>query len=343
MKIAIVTDAWRPQVNGVVRTLASVMDYLEQAGHEVLLISPQQFRTVPTPSYPEIPLSLFPRRKVFRMLDAFAPDAIHLATEGPLGWAARAWCLARGRAFTSSYHTQFPEYIALRLPIPLRWSYATVRRFHAPAVRTLVPTERMRDRLEKNGFEHVEVWGHGVDLAVFSPSASSTLDHLPRPISICTGRVAVEKNLDAFLDLPLAGSRVVVGSGPDLPRLKRKFPDVHFTDYLPDTEMVAHLRAADVFVFPSRTETFGLVMLEAMACGLPVAAYPVVGPLDVVRDGETGELDENLLAATLRALRLDRSAGPAYAEQHSWKRYAMEFEALLVDSSTARFSVRSRV
>lgn len=329
MKLALVTDAWHPQVNGVVRTLSTVVSGLEARGDEVKLITPQMFRTVPLPSYPEIPLSLFPRRKVRATLDAFAPDAVHIATEGPLGWAARRWCLDKGMPFTTSYHTQFPEYVALRLPVPLGLSYAVMRHFHSASVRTLAPTETMRTQLVAHGFRNVEVWGHGVDVELFRPQQSPVLDHLVRPISICSGRVAIEKNLDAFLDTPLPGTRVVIGEGPDLSRLRRKYPDVVFTGYLPDADMVRWLAAADVFVFPSRTDTFGLVMLEAMACSLPVAAFPVTGPQDVVQHGITGWLDEDLQRAVLRALILDRARVRREAEAHAWPRYVDAFRDAL--------------
>ncbi|HKJ95434.1 MAG TPA: glycosyltransferase family 1 protein, partial [Gammaproteobacteria bacterium] len=299
MRIVITTDAWRPQVNGVVTTLSRVGAALEADGHEVMFVTPEGFATVGLPTYPEIRLSLLPGRRVARRLDAFAPDAIHIATEGPLGMAARRYCRRRGLPFTTAYHTQFPRYVRLRAPIPPRLTYAWLRRFHAPAARTMVPTPAMARELAGHGFDHVVVWSRGVDTDVFRPWGKDGLD-LPRPVSLFVGRVAVEKNLEAFLDLDAAGTKVVVGDGPDRERLSRRYPEVVFTGYRFGEELARTVAAADVFVFPSRTDTFGLTMLEAMACGVPVAAYPVTGPRDVVIDGVTGCLDDSLGRAVRR-------------------------------------------
>lgn len=328
MRIAIVTDAWRPQVNGVVTTLSKTGEALEAMGHTVEFFTPSRFRTVPCPSYPEIRLSLFPRRRLWRALDSFAPEAIHIATEGPLGLSARAWCLRRGRAFTTSYHTQFPQYVRMRVPVPLSWSYAYLRWFHGPAERTLVPTEHQRQELERQGFAHLAIWTRGVDTELFRPYTNAGEDDAlegPRPICLYMGRVAVEKNIEAFLTLETPGTRYVVGDGPDLAMLREKYPHTHFTGFRFGEALARTLAAADVFVFPSRTDTFGLVMLEAMACGLPVAAYPVTGPLDVVRPGVTGVLDEDLGKAVEGALQLERKACRAHALSRSWRHASEQF------------------
>lgn len=318
MKIAIVTDAWAPQVNGVVTTLTNTVRCLESTGHCVSLITPQGFMTIPAPTYPSIRLAVRPERKVRRMLRDFAPDAIHIATEGPLGLAARRYCKLAGIRFTTSYHTRFPEYIRMRLPIPVGVSYAWLRGFHAAAERTLVATTSQRRELAVRGFEHLVVWPRGVDTDVFQPRDAFVLDD-PRPIALYAGRVAVEKNLEAFLSLDLPGTKYVVGDGPDLARLRTGFPRVRFTGCKYGEELARYLAAADVFVFPSRSDTFGLVMLEAMACGVPVAAYPVAGPAGVVVDGVTGALNDDLKTAVLRALKLGGTEALRHALTRSWR------------------------
>lgn len=328
LRVAIVTDAWKPQVNGVVQTLGKTHDELVHAGHDVLLVTPAGKRTLPCPTYPEIRLTVMPGRAVRRELERFDPDAIHIATEGPLGSAARRYALSRGLPFTTAYHTQFPEYVRARVPVPVNWTARLLRRFHAPATRTLVPTERIRQKLIGRGHDNVVLWSRGVDTALFRPDDPYPYD-LPRPVWIYLGRVAVEKNIEAFLDLDLPGSKVVIGDGPDRKRLERSYKDTHFHGYRFGEELARRLAGGDVFVFPSRTDTYGLVMLEAMACGLPVAAYPVDGPVDVVRHGETGILDDDLAAACRRALELDRSRCRAYALERSWARATREFESYL--------------
>ncbi len=332
MKIVIVTDAWTPQVNGVVRTLKQTRKCLEQLGHEVHFITPELFKTIPCPSYPSIPLALFPGRKVAQMLNEHNANAVHIATEGPLGMAARRWCLRNKFQFTTSYHTQFPEYVRLRAPIPLSWTYAWLRRFHGKAVRTLVPTESQRQRLLDRGFDNVEVWGRGVDTQIFTPDKPQQLN-LPGPILLNMGRVAVEKNIEAFLDLDVPGSKVVVGDGPDLEQLQRAYPDVLFTGARFGRGLSSYVAAADVFVFPSRTDTFGLVLLEAMACGVPVAAYPVTGPAAVVLDGITGCLNENLAEAVKNALKIDSRACLEYARQNSWLASSEVFASYMYDNT----------
>jgi glycosyltransferase involved in cell wall biosynthesis len=330
MRIAIVTDAWLPQTNGVVRTLSLTAEELRRTGHEVELITPREFRTLPCPTYPEIRLSLFASRAVRRRLDAMQPDVVHIATEGPLGLAARTWCRRRGRAFTTSYHTRFPEYVRARFPIPLAVSYSFLRWFHGPASHTLVATPSMRSALEARGMRNLVIWSRGVDTQLFRPRPDDRdFLGLARPLWLYFGRVAIEKGIEDFLGLDLPGSKVVVGDGPAAEELRRRYPQATFTGYRFGDELARHVAAADVFVFPSRTDTFGLVLLEAMACGVPVAAYPVTGPLDVVIDGATGVLDENLRAAALRALQLDREACRDHALRYTWEAATRQFVAAL--------------
>jgi glycosyltransferase involved in cell wall biosynthesis len=301
MKLALVTDAWLPQTNGVVRTLAMTSSQLQRSGHVVEVIEPRSFRTLPCPTYPEIRLAWRPYRRLADQLSALDPDSVHIATEGPLGLAARRWCIRHGRAFTTSYHTQFPEYVRARAPIPLGLSYAHLRRFHGAAARTLVATPSMRRMLEARGFANLGLWSRGVDTELFRPRAKSFLE-LPRPIWLYFGRVAVEKGIGDFLRLDLPGTKLVVGDGPALEECRRRYPEAVYAGYRHGEELAAYVAASDVFVFPSRTDTFGLVLLEAMACGVPVAAYPVTGPQDVVTDGVNGMLDEDLRTAALAAM-----------------------------------------
>lgn len=324
MRTAIVTDAWKPQVNGVAVTYENLGRQLELMGDEVRYIAPDEFRTMPCPSYSSIRLAVFPRPGVAKKLRGFRPQAIHIATEGPLGHAARTWCLGNGMPFTSSFHTQFPEYIRMRAPIPICLSYAYLRRFHSHATHTFVPTESQKNKLLEKGFRNIVIVSRGVDTDLFKPGSKSFLS-CPRPVFLYMGRVAVEKNIEAFLQLGLPGSKVVVGDGPDLERLKHQYPEVLFTGFKFGAELSRHLAAADVFVFPSLTDTFGIVLLEAMACGLPVAAYPVTGPIDVVRDGATGVLDNDLGKAALAALELDPRACTDYVKQYSWSACAETF------------------
>lgn len=329
MRIAIVTDAWEPQVNGVVTTLTRTQECLEALGHAVRIFSPAGHRTVPCPTYPEIRLALFPERRLARELESFGPDAVHVATEGPLGGAARRHCRRANLAFTTSYHTQFPQYVRSRVPVPIGLSYAYLRHHHGAARRTLVATEHQRRELVRWGFGNVVVWPRGVDTETFRPRAGLELG-LERPIWMYAGRVAVEKNLEAFLELDLPGSKVVVGDGPDRARLAARHPSARFVGYKFGVDLAQHLSAADVFVFPSRTDTFGLVMLEALACGTPVAAYPVTGPVDVVTSGTDGVLDADLRRAALAALGIDREACRATALRRTWRAASERFLAYLV-------------
>jgi glycosyltransferase involved in cell wall biosynthesis len=335
MRIVIATDAAPPQVNGVVVALTNTIAQLRRLGHEVHLVTPQGMRTIPTPSYPEIPLALFPGREVARRIDAAQPDAIHIATEGPVGAAARRYCLRRGLRFTTAYHTCFPEYVHVRTRFPLSWSYAVMRRFHGAASSVLVATDALKQTLEARGFERLDECPLGVDLELFHPSDERFTD-LPRPVFTYVGRVAPEKDLPAFLRLELPGTKLVVGDGPARAKLERLFPQARFVGYRFGTELASYYQRSDVFVFPSRTETFGLVMLEAMACGVPVAAFPVRGPLDVVKDPATGVLDHDLKRAALMALDLDRTAGRRYAEQFPWEKAAERFLALQAPISAFR-------
>jgi glycosyltransferase involved in cell wall biosynthesis len=330
-RILIVTDAWKPQVNGVVRTLSTVVEELRAMGHAVEVIGPDRFRTVPCPTYPDISLSLLPRRRLVRLIEAFKPDALHIATEGPLGLAARRWAKSTGFAFTTAFHTRFAEYIKARTGIPVRPIYAWMRRFHGASHGTMVATQSLREELSSRGFRNIRSWSRGVDLDLFKPSPREEWD-LPRPIFIYIGRVAVEKNIGAFLDLDLPGSKVVVGGGPQLASLKREYPGVTFTGPRYGEALARAYAGADVFVFPSLTDTFGLVLLESLACGTPVAAFPVTGPKDVLTSsrGKIGSVSNDLRAAALDALTADREACREHAEKYSWRACAEIFLSHLV-------------
>lgn len=335
MRIAIVTDAWEPQVNGVVRTLQMVRGELESAGHTVLVLSPDAWPSLPCPGYGEIRLALATPGQIGKRLRAFDPDAIHIATEGPLGFAARRWCLRAGLAFTTAYHTHFPDYVAARTGLPAAWFWQYERWFHAPAASVLAATPSLREQLAAQGIGPTVPFGRGVDLANFSPDnpAHAAFAALPRPIQLYVGRVAVEKNIEAFLATRHPGTRVVVGDGPARKALERQFPDVIFLGALKGAALASAYAGADVFVFPSRTDTFGMVLIEALASGLPVAAYPVQGPIDIVTP-ETGCLDESLDAAIAGALDKDRAACAAYGRSFSWARAAAEFRGALVPLKT---------
>ena len=357
MRITLVSDAWSPQVNGVVRTLTTTVAMLRARGHEVQTITPNSFRSLPCPTYPEIRLALASRARVAEMIGEFAPDAVHIATEGPLGWRARAWCRRQGLPFTTSFHTRFPDYIAARFGFGRALMWRLVRHFHAPAAHILVATPRLAAELQGRGLPHTLPWSRGVDLAQFAPGLAPHpgLAALPRPVMLSVGRVAVEKNLQAFLDAPVAGSKVVVGDGPALAALRHAHPEVRFMGALHGAELAAAYAAADVFVFPSLTDTFGLVMVEALACGVPVAGFPVAGPLDVVgADGcgvrgggaPIGAVDADLGKAISRAMTAEPAACVAYAQGFSWDACLDQFLAGLAAIPAVRrsraFGRRSR-
>jgi glycosyltransferase involved in cell wall biosynthesis len=328
LSIAIVSDAWAPQINGVVRTLGRTVGELRELGHRVQVISPADFRTLPCPSYPEIRLAIAPRRGVARLLDQCQPDAVHIATEGPLGHAARSYCRRRRLAFSTAYHTRFPEYVAERFRIPLDLSYAVLRRFHAPAHTVMVATRSIADDLTQRGFGNIRFWSRGVDLDLFRPRPAdlpARLRDLPRPIHLYVGRLAVEKNIEAFLKLDLPGSKLVVGDGPQRHYLERRYPEVVFVGSKQGEELARHYAAADVFVFPSLTDTFGLVVLEALASGVPVAAFPVAGPKDVIGESGAGALHQDLKTAIARALQIPAARCRAHAETFSWRAATRQF------------------
>ena len=329
-RVLIVSDAWRPQVNGVVRTLASVADELTAMGHIVEVVGPDRFRTVAMPTYPDIRLAVLPGRKLSRLIETFAPDALHIATEGPLGLAARRWAVKRGCAFTTAFHTRFPEYLQARSGLPTGPAYRLLRWFHRGGQGIMVATESLRAELAERGFADLRTWSRGVDLSLFTPESRDPFVGLARPVFAYVGRIAVEKNIGAFLDLDLPGSKVVVGGGPQLATLRRAYPAVTFTGPRTGRALAASYAGADCFIFPSLTDTFGLVMLEALACGTPVAAFPVTGPLDVLGSPPVGAMDGDLRAAALRALDADRAACRAYAERFSWRACADIFLANLV-------------
>lgn len=329
-RLVIVSDAWSPQVNGVVRTLKNTKRELESNGIRVLMITPELFATIPCPTDDGIRLALASQRRIAELLDQFNPDALHIATEGPLGWQVRGIAIKRGWAFTTAYHTRFPEYLKLRLRIPMRCSTAILRRFHAPSSAVLAPTLSMVKALASLGFANVRLWGRGVDQGVFFPRIRQGPIRQENPIYLYAGRLAKEKNIEAFLRLSIPGEKWVVGDGPLSKTLKRRYPNVRFTGALSQHELADIYSRADVFVFPSLTDTFGLVMVEAMSCGLPVAAYPVAGPLDVIGQSGAGCLNEDLAKACIDALAIDRSAALSRAEFFSWTRCTEEFLAALV-------------
>jgi glycosyltransferase involved in cell wall biosynthesis len=342
MKIALITDAWQPQINGVVTTLVELVRELEAAGHVVQVIHPGLFKTRPCPGYAGIDLAIRPARGLVSRMDAFQPDAIHVATEGPLGWAARRYCIKNGLRFTTAFHTKFPEILNAALRIPLSWGYALFRYFHKASAGVMVPTQGVLDMLQRRGFRNLRSWTHGVDTQLFSfqPHAQlyQPMGTLVRPVSLFVGRVSYEKNIEAFLKLDIPGTKVVCGVGPLEVALKERYPQIRWMGVLPRPELARVYAAADVFVFPSRSETFGLVMLEAMASGTPVAAFPVDGPLEVLGkpDGSTlgGVMNTDLRAACYSALALPRHEARLRALDFSWTHAAQVFESCLVQART---------
>jgi glycosyltransferase involved in cell wall biosynthesis len=325
MKIVIASDAWEPQVNGVVRTLQATIAKMRARGIDVHIIHPGQFHSFGLPTYPDIRLALVGAGRMKRILSEMEPDIIHIATEGPIGWAMRSACIATKHRFTTSYHTRFPEYVRARMPIPTRWTYPIFRRFHSAAAKTLVSTKRIADELKTQGFCNIAPWSRGVDLSLFHPRDDGMLNHLPRPIFVTVSRLSVEKNLEAFLSLKLPGSMVVVGDGPQAVELRTRFPKAHFMGLQTGEELARIYAASDVFVFPSLTDTYGIVMLEAAASGLPIAAFPVPGPIDVMGDSHAAVLDHDLQKACIEALHLNRVDCVAFAEQHSWSAATDQF------------------
>lgn len=324
LRVLIATDAWRPQINGVVRTYERLSEETARFGAEMSFLTPSPFTTLPLPSYPEIRLAVLTEGSVEEYWRRVRPDFIHIATEGPIGLQTRAWCLRHGHPFTTSYHTRFPDYLSARLPVPQSWGYALQRWFHNAGVGTMVATPSMAASLKEKGFRRLLPWTRGVDTNLFRPAPARAPDE-QRPVFLYVGRVAVEKGIETFLNLDLPGSKVVVGDGPMLAPLKRRYPKVRFTGPKFDHELAAEYAAADAFVFPSRTDTFGIVLLEAMASGLPVAGFPVTGPIDVVKDGESGVMSEDLREAALAALKLDRNAVRRHAMSFSWTACAKMF------------------
>ena len=348
MKIAICTDAWHPQVNGVVRTLATTIEHVIARGHEVLLVTPNQFFTFGLPGYSEIRLAMLPRFRTRRMLTRFRPDIVHIATEGPIGWSARGWCRTNGIPFTSAFHTRFPDYAAVRTGLSPARFWPIMRRFHAPSHAVLVSTPTLAAELANHGIMQSALWSRGIDGTVFHPGHAplEALADCPRPILLNVGRVAIEKNLGAFLDAKVPGTKVVVGNGPDLARLRASYPEVLFLGALSGTTLAQAYCSADVFVFPSKTDTFGLVMIEAMACGLPVAGYPVPGPVDVVGVGglgpqgilpePIGALHDDLALAIAQALACDRREAAAHGRSYSWESATDQFIKALTDAALSR-------
>lgn len=322
MNILLVTDAWAPQTNGVVTTLGNVARALHASGHCVSILEPGRFPTLPLPGYAEIALAAAPWR-IPDMIDAIDPDSVHVATEGPLGLAARGYLIGAGIPFTTSLHTKFPEYVRERIGLPLSAGYRFLRWFHRPAFRTLVTTQSHKLELEAWGLEHLSVWGRGVDTSRFRPLGGRQARTRPRLLYV--GRVARDKNIEAFLSLPVDADKIVVGDGPGRVDYQRRFPEAEWFGYRYGDELVESYADADAFVFPSVTDTFGLVMLEAMACGTPVAAFPVTGPRDVVRDGVNGALDEDLERAVERALAVPRRSCREFALANDWKAVAARF------------------
>jgi glycosyltransferase involved in cell wall biosynthesis len=324
MKVLVATDAWHPQVNGVVRTLGSLARAASKLGAAIEFLSPEGFPSFQLPTYPGLRLAVPSRRRVAARIEAANADAIHIATEGPIGFAVRSYCRCNRRPFTTSYTTRFPEYISARSPIPESLIYAVLWWFYADATVTMVATPSLMSELGQRGFAHLGMWTRGVDIDLFRPDRAIELS-FPRPVFMTVGRVAMEKNLEAFLSLDLPGTKVVIGTGPQEQKLKREFPDAKFLGPLENGILAAHLAAADVFVFPSRTDTFGIVQLEALASGVPVAAFPVTGPKDVVGDRPIGVLHEDLGRACMEALALSRDACRKFALDYSWENSAWQF------------------
>ncbi len=339
MRILVATDAWHPQVNGVVRTLMMTAEAAKALGDEVVFLTPASFRTVAMPSYPDLRLAIPSSAKIERMIVEANPDSIHIATEGPIGIWVRRYCRKRGLPFTTSFHTRFPEYISARAPIPESWIWALLRHFHGASSAVMAATQALAEELRGKGFRNVVLWPRGVDANLFRPRPADL--GLPRPVFLSVGRVAVEKNLEAFLSLDLPGTKVVVGDGPAREGLQQQYPDAVFLGSQHGEALAGTYAAADVFVFPSKTDTFGLVLLEALASGVPVAALPVTGPKDVIGNAPVGVLSDDLHAACLGALKMSREECREFALRHSWESSARIFidnvnRVLISDHRTKR-------
>jgi len=324
VRILLITDAWHPQINGVVRTLETISHHLQNLGHEIRVVGPNEFRSFSCPTYPEISLAFGVKRKLHQIISGGHYHSIHIATEGPLGFSARRLCLQLRVPFTTAYHSKFPEFIHARAGIPTSWVYRVLRRFHAPSQAVMVATNSLKKDLACRGFKNLKIWSRGVDTKLFRPRSKDFLSD-PRPISLYVGRVAVEKNIGAFLDLELPGTKYVVGDGPQLAELKARFSQVKFVGLKKGEELAQYFSAADVFVFPSKSDTFGLVLLEALASGLPVAAYPVTGPVDILQQDRVGVMNKDLGAAVTRALKLRSEDCRNYTLQYSWENAAKQF------------------
>ncbi len=351
MRIAIATDAWTPQVNGVVRTLEMTVKLLRERGHDITVISPDQFRTLPCPGYSEIRLAIAPRIGVRKKLTAIAPDIVHISTEGPIGWSTRRWCIANDVPFTTAFHTRFPDYASVRTGLSPDFFWPVMRRFHAPSRAVLVATPRLMDELASRGITQTRLWTRGIDTGIFRTGIKqhAALADLPRPILLSVGRVAIEKNLESFLAAKVAGTKVVVGDGPATAELKQKYPEAVFMGSLSGNELAQAYAAADVFVFPSKTDTFGLVMIEALACGVPVSGYPVPGPLDIIGANGRGALDQLayrigavddcLETAIERAMNCNSSAIASFGASFTWDNATGQFvdalESALIDLAKA--------
>lgn len=337
MKIVIATDAWSPQVNGVVRTLEMTVKLLRTRGHDVYVLSPDQFRTLPCPGYGEIRLAVAPRFGLRKRLAQIRPDIVHISTEGPIGWSTRRWCMANDVPFTTAFHTRFPDYASVRTGLSPDFFWPVMRRFHSPARAVLAATPRLMAELAGRGIAHTKLWTRGIDTSIFRPRLKGhvALADLPRPILLSVGRVAIEKNLEAFLDAEVEGTKVIVGNGPAMVELKARYPDAIFTGALSGAELASAYAAADIFVFPSKTDTFGLVMIEALACGVPVAGYPVPGPLDIIGESgrgafnqlptAVGAVDDELDKAIGRALTCDRQIISEFGGSFTWDNATDQF------------------
>ena len=337
-RILVATDAWRPQVNGVVRTLEALAAEAPNHNAALSFLTPEGLPSLPMPTYPDIRLAFAGRRAVAERIEAARPHAIHIATEGPIGYAVRAYCRRHQLPFTTCYHTRYPEYVAARWPVPLKMSYAVLSHFHNAGTGTMAATPALAQELRGHGFRHVLPWQRGIDVDAFASGRRVSFEHLPRPIFLCVARVAVEKNIEAFLRLDLPSSKVVVGDGPARAQFEALYPEAHFTGFLAGQALYDAYASADAFVFPSLTDTYGLVVLEALAAGLPVAAFPVSGPRDILSGATCGILDHDLGKAARAALAIPSSHCRAFAQTHTLK---ASFESFLANIRHAQAAGRN--